>query len=70
MGGGRPKIDNSVQEKQLAMQQEQLKKQEEESRAQREQIALETTQQLLAFRRGTIGRQSLLKTSERGVYGT
>jgi hypothetical protein len=62
MGGGQPKIDNSVQEKQLAMQQEQLKKQEEESRAQREKIALENTQ-------GAVGRQSLLKTSERGVYG-
>ena len=70
MSRGRAEIDNSVQEKQLAMQQEQLKKQEEESRAQREQIALENTQRLLAFRRGTVGRQSLLKTSERGVYGT
>ena len=67
MGGGRPKIDNSVQEKQLEMQQEQLKKQEEESRAQREQIALENTTALLALRRGTIGRRSLLSTSERGV---
>tara|TARA_X000001036_G_scaffold421027_1_gene442455 strand:- start:326 stop:538 length:213 start_codon:yes stop_codon:yes gene_type:complete len=70
MGGGRPKIDNSVQEKQLVMQKEQLRKQEEDSRAQKEQIALENTQRLLAFRRGTVGRQSLLKTSERGVYGT
>jgi len=49
------------------MQQEQLLAQEEESRAQREQIALENTTALLALRRGTMGRRSLLSTSERGV---
>lgn len=67
MGGGGPRYDDSVQRKQLEMQQEQLREQEEESRAQREQIALENTTALLALRRGTIGRRSLLSTSERGV---
>lgn len=69
MSGGQPKIDNSVQEKQLAMQENQLKKQERESQAQKEKIALENTQKLLAFRRGNVGRTSLLATSERGIYG-
>ena len=67
MGGGGPKYDDSVQRAQLKMQQEQLLEQEEESRAQREQIALENTTALLALRRGTMGRRSLLATSERGV---
>ena len=67
MGGGGPKYDDSVQRAQLKMQQEQLLEQEEESRAQREQIALENTTALLALRRGTMGRRSLLSTSERGV---
>ena len=67
MGNGGPKYDDSVQREQLRMQQEQLREQEEESRAQREQIALENTTALLALRRGTMGRRSLLATSERGV---
>jgi len=67
MGGGGPKYDDSAQRAQLKMQQEQLLAQEEESRAQREQIALENTTALLALRRGTMGRRSLLSTSERGV---
>jgi hypothetical protein len=67
MGGGGPKYDDSVQREQLKMQQEQLLEQEEESQAQREQIALENTTALLALRRGTMGRRSLLSTSERGV---
>jgi len=67
MGGGGPKYDDSVQRAQLKMQQEQLLEQEEESRAQREQIALENTTALLALRRGTMGRRSLLSTSGRGV---
>lgn len=67
MGGGSPKYDDSVQREQLEMQQEQLLEQEEESRAQREQISLENTTALLALRRGTMGRRSLLSTSERGV---
>jgi hypothetical protein len=67
MGGGGPRYDDSVQREQLRVQQEQLLEQEEESRAQREKIALENTTALLALRRGTMGRRSLLSTSERGV---
>ena len=67
MGNGGPQYDDSAQREQLALQKEQLRKQEEESRAQREKIALENTTALMALRRGTMGRRSLLSTSERGV---
>ncbi len=66
--GSKPKApDNSAQIRASQEQSAELKRQQEEARLAKEALAKENTEELMAIRRRSRGRASLISTTERGV---